>query len=157
VLHLLRHAHAGDPEKWTGPDEKRPLSKRGLRQAERLAAFLADHGVQVDLLLTSPKLRASQTADSVAEALSLKPRIDERLAGSLDIARIDGLIRDADVTNVMLVGHDPDFSSLLAELCGAQALAMRKGALATLDVPRPIRPGEASLRWLVPPDLLGPD
>ena len=54
----------------------------------------------------------------------------------------------------MLVGHDPDFSEVLSELCGATGLVMKKGALATLEIEPPLRPGSATLRWLLPPDLL---
>ena len=54
----------------------------------------------------------------------------------------------------MLVGHDPDFSELLSELCGATGLVMKKGALATLEIELPLRPGGATLRWLLPPELL---
>ena len=54
----------------------------------------------------------------------------------------------------MVVGHDPDFSMLLSGLIGAAPQAMRKGALATIDVQRPLRPGAGALRWLIPPELL---
>ena len=57
----------------------------------------------------------------------------------------------------MIVGHDPDFSDLLGVLCGTTAVPMRKGALARIDVGRPLEPGGGTLRWLVPPDLLKPD
>jgi phosphohistidine phosphatase SixA len=54
----------------------------------------------------------------------------------------------------VLVGHDPDFSSLLQSLCGVSNVEMKKGALARVDVTRPAGPGRGDLRWLVPPDLL---
>ena len=54
----------------------------------------------------------------------------------------------------MIVGHDPDFTELVSELIGAPSLPMRKGALARLDAARPLRPGGAILRWLIPPDAL---
>ena len=53
-LHLLRHAHAGDPYAWDGPDEVRPLSPRGERQADRLGRFLAGVGFRTDAIITSP-------------------------------------------------------------------------------------------------------
>jgi phosphohistidine phosphatase SixA len=54
----------------------------------------------------------------------------------------------------MVVGHDPDLSALLSVLIGARGQVMRKGALATIEVLRPLRPGEGVLRWLLPPELL---
>ena len=54
-LYLLRHAHAGDPGGWDGPDERRPLSDKGEKQADRLGRFLAGIGFQSDAIITSPK------------------------------------------------------------------------------------------------------
>ena len=62
AVHLLRHAHAGDPERWTGDDSLRPLSEKGRRQAERLGRLLAGHDEAPDLFITSPRVRAAQTA-----------------------------------------------------------------------------------------------
>jgi len=54
----------------------------------------------------------------------------------------------------VLVGHDPGFSSLVALICGAPSIPMRKGAMARIDASRPVQPGGGTLRWLIPPDLL---
>jgi phosphohistidine phosphatase len=156
-LYLLRHAHAGDPEAWTGPDDVRPLSAKGERQAERLGLFLASVGFRPDALITSPKRRALQTAKIVAAHLAVPVTLEERLAGPLDAATVEAIVRDAgDPRRPVLVGHDPDFTELVEALSGAPHLPMRKGALARLDTERPIEDGKAELRWLVPPDLLEP-
>lgn len=157
-LYLLRHADAGDPAAWDGPDDRRPLSDRGEKQAERLGRFLGGIGFEADAIITSPKVRAAQTARIVAEHLGDVPiDDDERLAGELDIATLEAVLRDAgDPQRSMIVGHDPDFTELVATLCGAARVSMRKGALARIDAPRPLEPGGGTLRWLVPPDLLRP-
>lgn len=157
-LHLLRHAHAGDPMAWDGPDEARPLAPRGERQADRLARFLAGTGFRTDAIITSPKLRAAQTAEIVAQRLGVPVRIDERLAGGVGLSALEAILRDAgDPVAPVLVGHDPDFSDLVVKLCGGLGVPMRKGAFARIDAERPLEPGRATLRWLVPPDLLKPD
>lgn len=153
-LHLLRHAHAGDPDRWDGPDAARPLSRKGRQQAERLGAFLAAAGVRPDRIVTSPKVRAVQTAVIVGGALGIEPVEDPRLAEGCGLDDLDGLIRGAAAREPMIVGHDPDLSILLSVLIGARGQAMRKGALATIDVGSPLRPGMGDLRWLVPPELL---
>jgi phosphohistidine phosphatase len=156
-LHFLRHADAGDPMAWTGDDADRPLSDKGRKQADRLGRFLSGVGFTPDAIITSPKVRAAQTAEIVADHLELPVAIDDRLAGALDADTLDGLLRDAgDPGRPVVVGHDPDFSDLVAELCGASSLLMRKGALVRIDIERPLRPGTGTLRWLVPPDLLKP-
>ena len=156
-LYFLRHAHAGDPEAWTGDDEARPLSDKGEKQADRLGAFLAGVGFKPDAIVTSPKLRAAQTAEIVARHLGIQISFDDRLAGPFEVETLETLLRDAgDPVRPVVVGHDPDFSDVLAELSGASELPMPKGALARVDIERPLRAGGGTLHWLVPPDLLKP-
>jgi phosphohistidine phosphatase SixA len=158
ALHLLRHAHAGDPEAWDGPDASRPLSDKGRAQSERLGRLLADRHFRPDLLLTSPKLRALQTAQIVADRLGVPVVVEDRLGGPLDEARLEAILADhGDPSTPLLVGHDPDFTELVEALSGATNVPMRKGALARIDVERPVRSGGGILRWLVPPDLLKPE
>lgn len=157
-LHLLRHADAGDPEAWSGRDADRPLSDKGESQAERLATFL--HGVRFapDAVISSPKVRARRTAEIVADAFGGGVRIDDRLGGAFDAATVDAILADAgSPQRPLLVGHDPDFSRLLATLSGAEDLSMKKGALARIDVRGRVGDGHATLRWLIPPDLLDRD
>lgn len=155
-LHLLRHAHAGDSAEWSGPDAARPLSGKGRRQAERLGAFLASVGFRPDAIVTSPKLRAAQTADVVATALGLTVQTDNRLAIGFGLAELRALLDELDAARPVLVGHDPDFSDLLSTLCGTSSVPMKKGALARIDMRPPVGAGAGTLRWLIPPDLLDP-
>jgi len=148
-LHLLRHAHAGDPNGWQGPDDLRPLSPKGEEQAERLGRFLAGVGFRPDAIVTSPKTRAARTAEIVAKALGMEIRLDDRLGGALDLVAIEAILFDLDEpVRPVFVGHDPDFSELAAGLTGSPTMTMRKGAFARIDA------GSGVLRWLVPPDLL---
>lgn len=158
LLHLLRHAHAGDAMNWDGPDGDRPLTDKGRAQADRLGAYLATLGFSTDAIITSPLVRAAQTAEIVAGHLGLAVRVDERLGGSLGLATLDALLREAgDIERPVVVGHDPDFSELLAVLCGAAGVPMRKGALARIEVDLPLVAGAGTLRWLIPPDALKPE
>lgn len=153
-LYLLRHAHAGDPEAWDGDDAARPLSEKGRRQSERLGAFMAERRFAPDALVTSPKLRALQTAELFGAPLSLPVVEDRRLAGPLDLDALASVVDAAGGRRVVLVGHDPDFSELAATLSGAAYLQLKKGALCRLDVALPLQPAGGILRWLLPPDLL---
>ena len=153
-LYLLRHAHAGDSAKWDGPDAERPLSPKGRRQADRLGAFLAERGFAPDAIVTSPKLRARQTAQAVADAIGIAVAVDDRLGGPLDPDDIGDIVERAGGTSVVLVGHDPDFSDLAATLTGTEYLPMKKGALARIDMSLPVAPNGGFLRWLLPPELV---
>lgn len=154
-LHLLRHAHAGDPMKWHGPDDVRPLSEKGRLQAEKLGLFLADAGFQPDAILSSPLTRALETARLVATPLKMPVIVVDALGRPLDLESVDRILEDAgDPRRPVLVGHDPDFSALAADLAGIAELPIRKATLVRIDAPRPLESGRGLLRWLVPPDLL---
>ena len=153
-IYLLRHAHAGNPDKWTGDDAERPLSSKGRAQADRLGRFLAERGFKPDAVVTSPKVRAIQTAELFAAPLKVRVETDHRLALALDVDILAMVIADAGGGRVVLVGHDPDFSELAAVIAGVEALPLRKGTLVRIDVTPPISESSGLLRWLVPPDLI---
>jgi phosphohistidine phosphatase len=153
-LHLLRHAHAGDAFAWGGDDALRPLTKKGRRQSERLGAFLEAHGVRPDVIVSSPLVRAQQTAEIVAATLGMSIRTDRRLGGGFGKSELWSLLDELGAREPMLVGHDPDLSMLLTYLIDAAGVSMKKGALATLDLRSQIGDGDGDLRWLVPPELL---
>lgn len=153
-LYLLRHAHAGDSAKWEGPDSERPLSSKGKRQAERLGAFLAERGFAPDAIVTSPLLRARQTAQLLGDAIGIAVAVDDRLGGPLDVDDVNSIVERAGGTSVVLVGHDPSFSDLCAALSGTEYLPMKKGALARIDMALPIEANGGVLRWLLPPELI---
>jgi phosphohistidine phosphatase len=154
-LYLLRHADAGDPTAWPGDDAERPLSAKGRRQARRLGSMLADIGWRPDLILTSPKVRAADTARLVGRAVDVKPGEDKRLASGFDLSDVGAMLgAHPEAKRVVLVGHDPDFSALASSLTGA-AIELRKGAIARIDL-QGAKPaaGQGALRWLIPPGVV---
>jgi phosphohistidine phosphatase len=153
-IYLLRHAHAGDPNAWKGDDAARPLSAKGRQQAERLGKFLAQGGFEPDVVVSSPKVRARETAEIVASALGVDVELDEGVADGFDVRAAHELVKRFDAGRIVFVGHDPDFSELLASLVGAPALAMPKGAIARIDFDVAPAAGKGTLRWLIPPDAL---
>lgn len=156
-LHLLRHAHAGDASEWIGDDDLRPLTKKGRGQCERLGAFLAANGVRPDVIVTSPKVRAQQTAEIVAATLGMTIKVDTRLGEGFGQRELWALLDETGAREPMFVGHDPDFSNLLSYLIDAAGISMKKAALATVDLDTKLGDGDGVLRWLVPPDLLSAD
>lgn len=155
-LYLLRHADAGNPEEWHESDDVRPLSEKGRLQAERLGLFLADNGFEPDVIASSPKLRAVETARLVATPLSRPVIVRDELGEPLDLAAVDRLL-DAigSPSRPLLVGHDPDFTMLVSELIGLGELPVKKGALVRVDTGLPLRAARGTLRWLIPPDIFG--
>ncbi len=123
MLWLLRHAEASDGL----PDDERPLTDLGVRQAEAAGVALARLGARIDVCLTSPKLRAVQTAQIACEPLGVSVTVEPALSG--EPFDVHDLI--AGLGDVLLVGHDPSFSLTLHDLTGAQA-RMKKGGLAAV-------------------------
>jgi phosphohistidine phosphatase len=125
VLWLLRHGDAADGS----PDAERPLTGKGEEQARAAGQALAALGVKMDACLTSPKVRASETARLACEALGIEPRHEPKLAGG----PFDGEALAAGLgDDVLLVGHDPDFSMAVHALTGAQ-VRMKKGGMAGVE------------------------
>jgi phosphohistidine phosphatase len=123
---MLRHAEAADGS----PDFERPLTERGEQQARWAGAAMAALGVRPDACLTSPKVRARDTARIVCELIEkLEPEeLDELSGGPFDPVELVAGRGD----DVLLVGHDPDFSMALHRQTGAQA-RMKKGGLAAFE------------------------
>jgi len=125
VLWLLRHGDAADGS----PDAERPLTKKGEKQSRAAGLALKQLGVEVDACLTSPKVRAADTARLACEALGIEPQLEPKLAGGPFDAEALAAGLGA---NVLLVGHDPDFSMAVHALTGAQ-VRMKKGGLAGVE------------------------
>jgi phosphohistidine phosphatase len=126
LIYLLRH---GDAEDGNGDDAARRLTPKGERQARAAGAALAALGVKLDACLASPRVRAAETARLACEPL---PGLEPEIAGELSGGGFDALALTAGRGDVLLVGHEPDFSDEVARLTGARA-KLRKGGLAILE------------------------
>jgi phosphohistidine phosphatase len=124
MIWLLRHAEAEDGS----PDEARRLTKKGEQQARTAGRALEVLGVKFDLCITSPRVRAEQTARLACEPLGVEISVDERLSGG----PFDPEELAAGLDEVLLVGHDPDFSMAVHNLTGAQ-VRMKKGGIAAIE------------------------
>jgi phosphohistidine phosphatase len=110
-LFLVRHAHS-DPG---DPDELRPLSAEGRRQARELGQRLAD--IDPEVVLSSPLLRARETAAAIAEATGSSVRVEDRLAPGATAEDLRAALQGSKAT-VVAVGHQPDCSEIAVALTG---------------------------------------
>jgi phosphohistidine phosphatase len=124
VIWFLRHGAAEQGE----PDSERRLTPKGEQQSRDAGVALAVLGVEFDVCLASPKVRARDTALLACEALGCEVRIEERLAGG----NFDPLELAAGLDEVLLVGHEPDFSTAIGDLTGGR-VDLKKGGLAAVD------------------------
>jgi phosphohistidine phosphatase len=150
-LYLVRHADAGDPAEWIGPDAERPLSSKGVKQAARLAAALVAAGTSVGALRTSPARRCTETCAVIAAALETTATIDEQLADGPTAAHVAKLLARRGSDALLLVGHQPHLGNLIAELTGITTIPVEKGSMIRIDIAAPYSPGSGQLVALVPP------
>src|SRR3954452_9408266 len=124
MIWLLRHGDAADGS----PDSERPLTDKGEQQARWAGEALKQMGVKIDACLASPKTRAADTARLACEPLGVDVQLEPRLAGGPFHAEELA----AGLGEVLLVGHDPDFSAAVHDMTGAQ-VRMKKGGMAAVD------------------------
>ena len=146
-LYFLRHGEADWPG-WTKPDDERPLTDFGKKEVRQVARFLNRLKVKPDLVVTSPLPRALQTAEAAAEELKTKLRQDEALEPGFGINELGNVLKRHRAKVLMVVGHEPDFSSVISALTGG-FLKMSKAGVALIDIDRETEKGR--LLWLFPP------
>jgi len=153
-LVVIRHAQAVPPGTGTLRDADRPLTADGERRFAAFVPFIARIVPNPDVLLTSPLVRAQQTAALLARAWGgMTPTVEHALAsGSVDAIMRALSLQPRDAT-VVMVGHEPTVSALLCEALGvisSEAIGFEPGAAALIDLPSMTRAG-ARLVWFVPP------
>jgi len=146
-LYFLRHGEADWPG-WTKPDDERPLTDFGKKEVRQVAKFLNRLKVKPDLIVTSPLPRALQTAEVAAEQLKTKLRQDEALEPGFGISELSTVLKRHRSKVLMLVGHEPDFSSVISALTGG-FLKLSKAGVALIDIDPETERGR--LLWLFPP------
>ena len=157
-LFLIRHGVAEERGDAWPDDAKRPLSEDGIERFQRSARGLARLDVWIDVVLTSPLVRARQTADIVASAFDPRPSIItvESLApGGSYASLVADLEKHGRKTRIALVGHEPGIGELGARLIGSRhSFEFKKGAVCRIDVDEipPVGPGD--LRWFLTPKVM---
>jgi phosphohistidine phosphatase len=157
-VYFLRHGEAGKSARGQGGDAARALTEDGIARMKREAIFIAGLRLRLDAILTSPLIRAHQTAEIVARELGLLDclAVDERLSPGFDRERLREILRErSSAEALMLVGHEPDFSAAIAACIHGGRIECKKGALARLDFDRPDSL-TATLAWLLPPRVMAP-
>lgn len=147
-LFFLRHGDAEDRQPGQ-PDAARRLTPGGIQELELAARGMLSLDLRLDVILTSPLVRARETADIVARTLAggAQVKIVAALGGGCSLGDLQTLLADqAPRARVLLVGHEPDFSTLVGTLIGGGYVRVPKASLVCLDVQR-VEPGGAELRW----------
>jgi phosphohistidine phosphatase len=157
-LYLIRHGIAAERGDEYPDDSKRPLTPDGIASLRKETRALEALGVAFDHIITSPLVRAKQTADVFAQHLASKPSISSSdslaPAGSF-AAVVQEVVKHARKTRIALVGHEPNMGELAARLIGSKTpLEFKKGGICRIDFDVLPPKGTGHLRWFVTPKML---
>src|SRR3954468_10908393 len=157
-IYLIRHGLAEERGDAWPDDTKRPLTEEGMSRMRKSVRGLARLGVAMDAVLTSPLVRARQTAEIVVAGLSSRPSLVtiKSLAPEGTVADvIADLEKHAKKPRIALVGHEPSIGELAARLVGSRhSIEFKKGAIAPIDLEQIPPSGPGDLRWFLTPKLL---
>ncbi len=158
LLYLVRHGIAVDPtDPKSPPDPERPLTPRGIQKTRSAALVLRALGTKPDVILSSPYVRALQTAEIFAEALGYAPekiRQSESLRPSEDPAEIMREIARLRVGEVACFGHAPHLDMTVAQLAGARGPVTQLKKAGTACFEQAAAHGRWELLWILTPKVL---
>ena len=154
IIYFLRHA---DAEDLAESDFDRKLTPKGHDQAARVGKFCKKNGIKPEVFLTSPLVRARQTAETVGKKIGVTPVIADWLAcGMTPATLIQNLEPLSTKSSALLVGHEPDLSTAVSYLLGLTEsvnFPIRKASLTAIDAPW-LDQGSGALEFSIPPKLL---
>jgi phosphohistidine phosphatase len=154
-LYFFRHGQSVPRSEWKGDDESRPLTEAGVSAMAHTAWTLARLGVTPDVFITSPLERAQRTAEIVAPVLGLEGRLSTEhcLGKGFGMKQLRRLLRrHSDAGAIMLVGHNPAFTTIIHKLTGGH-VTLSKGGIARVHLAAR-KSGSAELVWLLQADEL---
>ncbi len=157
---LLRHGIAVERDEWEGPDADRPLTERGAKRVAQVAAGLNWLDVQPTHVLSSPLIRAIETAKIAHSALRVRSavQIADELLPDAPPDRLLSILRDFPSEScVICIGHEPQLGRATSVLLSGRSSAsfpLKKAGACLIELSIPVKPGRGVLRWWLTPDQL---
>ncbi len=150
---LLRHGKAERPSIRVPSDYQRPLTAIGRKEVERVGRAIRRMGINLDVLATSPLVRAAQTAGIVSGYVGVEAIEWDELKPETDPRDTIDMVEAAGADTILLVGHEPHMSSMISQMIsdGSAVVSLKKGGLACVRVPV-LGPGR--LRYVLTPRQL---
>jgi phosphohistidine phosphatase len=159
IVYLLRHAIAVERGTAAYPNDDRPLTEDGKEKITKAAKGIARLVDNIDVIVTSPLLRAHDTAKIISRALGAEQKLEtckELLPGSSLKNLLSYLTKFKGLNSMMVVGHQPDLGYLASALLGSEEtiVEFKKGALCAIEVPTLSPRAKGKLIWHLQPKQL---
>lgn len=159
LLYLVRHAIAAERGPNYPDDRERPLTTEGIARFKRAVDGLKEFEVKLEVVLTSPLVRAAHTAELLAAGIGGKPRLEKLDAlapGGRMTQVLDAIAKYSKRSHhIAVVGHEPDLGELAVRLLRARGtIEFKKGAVCCIELDGAMPTGPGTLKWLLPPRAL---
>ena len=157
---LLRHGIAVERDEWEGPDAGRPLTERGAKRVAQVADGLKWLNVQPTHVLSSPLIRAIETAKIAHRSLRVRSAVHivDELLPDASPDRLLSIFRDLPPEScVLCVGHEPHLGMVASVMLAGKAstaFPFKKAGACLIELSIPAKPGRGTLRWWLTPDQL---
>ena len=157
---LLRHGIAVERDEWEGPDADRPLTERGAKRVAQVAGGLKRLDVQPTHVLSSPLIRAIETAKIAHSSLGARSAVQivDELLPDAPPDRLLSFLRDLPPEScVLCVGHEPHLGIVASVMLAGKhstAFPFKKAGACLIELSIPAKPGRGVLRWWLTPDQL---
>lgn len=155
-LCIIRHGLAGATQEDENMDQERPLKKKGKKKMKDIAKGLKDLKVSFDVVLTSPLLRAKESAEIVNEycGMDKKVMITDLLKPNSSYQKLSKFLNELkESKTVAIVGHEPFLTGFASYCLSSKSpfLNLKKGGVLMLEIDKEIKPGKCMLSWLMEP------
>ena len=157
---LVRHGSAVERDEWEGSDADRPLTERGAKRVAQVAAGLSRLGVQPTHVVSSPLIRAIETAKIVRRSLRVRPAVQivDALLPDAPPNRLLAILHDLPPEScVMCIGHEPHLGMVASVMLVGKpttAFPLKKAGACLIELSVPPKPGQGVLRWWLTPSQL---
>lgn len=158
-LYLVRHGIAMEGlRNGITRDSERPLTEEGHEEMKLVAKALAKMNCKPDLILSSPLVRARETAQHIADAFKLEVKLTDTLAPAVNFTQLYKVVaRHEDAQNIFMVGHEPDMGMIVGNLIYAGPafeMPFKKAGVCRVDVASMPPDGPGVLKWYMTPKIV---
>lgn len=157
---VIRHAPAEDLSDLHASDGERPLTSKGRRLFREFALRIMKPDQAPELILHSPLVRTTQTAEILREVTGLPAesmRAESRIRPGMSVQQLIQAVQEYSERRIAVVGHNPDVSYCTSQLVGGCSVEFKKGSIASIDFSGTPAAGQGRLNWFISPKVLVDD